>query len=217
MLCANGEKNTLNKFAIYFPIIDNNNMNIEEFRQKMAKREYVSPESGLLDAFHKFSQEALKVTMEINNKYHTPDEIRKLFSKLTGESISDTFCLFPPFYTDCGKNIKIGENVFINACCKFQDQGGITIGNNCLIGHNVTIATLNHDFDPKKRANITPAPVVIGNDVWIGSNSTILPGITIEDGAIIGAGSIVTKNVSKNTIVAGNPAKIIKKIEVQND
>ena len=156
---------------------------------------------------------ATKITVEINNKYHTPEEIVELFSELTGHRVDKTFRLFPPFYTDCGKNIILGQNVFINACCKFQDQGGITIGNNCLIGHNVTIATLNHDFNPEKRASITPNPVKIGNNVWIGSDSTILPGVTIGDGAIIGAGSIVTKNVPVNTVVAGNPAKFIRKIE----
>ncbi len=185
-------------------------MNIEQFKQAMAKREYV--DSELLEMFHKLAQDALKITAQINNGYHSPEEIRELFSELIGKKVPNTFCLFPPFYSECGKNITVGENVFINACCKFQDQGGITIGNNCLIGHNVTIATLNHDFNPEKRANINPSPVVIGDNVWIASDSTILPGIKIEDGAIVGAGSVVTKNVEKNTIVAGNPARVIKKL-----
>lgn len=188
-------------------------MNIEEFRLKMARKEYVDSTSGLLQKFHELSQEALKITSQINNSYHTPEEIRELFSKLIGKKVPDTFCLFPPFYSECGKNITVGENVFINACCKFQDQGGITIGNNCLIGHNVTIATLNHDFNPKKRANINPNSVTIGDNVWIASDSSILPNVVIGDGAIVGAGSVVTKNVPKNTVVAGNPARIIKEIE----
>lgn len=184
----------------------------DDFKKLMAARTYVDKESGLLPYFHKLSQEALQITAQINNAYHSPEEIRELFSKLIGKPVDEGFGLFPPFYTDCGKNITIGKNVFINACCKFQDQGGITIGNNCLIGHNVTIATLNHDFNPIKRANINPSPVVIGNNVWIASDSTILPGITIGDGAIVGAGSVVTKNVPENTIVAGNPARVIRKI-----
>lgn len=189
-------------------------MNIEEFRDAMAKKEYVDVKSGLLPMFHQLAQEAFKITTKINCGYHTPEEIRELFSELIGKKVPDSFCLFPPFYSECGKNITVGENVFINACCKFQDQGGITIGNNCLIGHNVTIATLNHDFDPAKRANINPNSVTIGDNVWIASDSTILPGIKIGDGAIVGAGSVVTKDVEKNTIVAGNPARVIKKIEV---
>ena len=172
-------------------------------------------EDKMLKVFNELSQEALKITMEINNKYHTPEEIIDLFSKLTEKKVDKTFRLFPPFYTDCGKNITVGKNVFINACCKFQDQGGITIGDGVLIGHNVTLATLNHDENPQKRQNIYPKPIKIGNNVWIGSNATILQGITIGDGAIIGANAVVTKNVKKNTVVAGVPAKVIK--EIKND
>ena len=192
-------------------------MNIEKFRELMLKREYVKANSELAEMFHKLAQEALKITVEINNKYHTPEEIVELFSELTGHRVDKTFRLFPPFYTDCGKNIILGQNVFINACCKFQDQGGIIIGDGCLIGHNVTIATLNHETNPENRTNIIPSPVKIGKNVWIGSDSTILPGVEIGDGAIIGAGSTVTKNIPQNTIVAGNPAKIIKKIDVNFD
>ena len=97
------------------------------------------------------SDEALKITNELNNVYRTPDEIIKIFSRLTGKNISETFRIFPPFYTDCGKNIEIGENVFINSCCNFQDQGGIRIGDNTFIGHKVVIATLNHGFEPEDR------------------------------------------------------------------
>ena len=189
----------------------------QKFRELMANGTYVVANSELHQTFHKFSQDALKITSEINNKYHTPEEVRELFSKLTESEIDETFGLFPPFYTDCGKNIKIGKNVFINACCRFQDQGGIEIGDGSLIGHNTTIATLNHDFNPAKRQNLTPSPVKIGKNVWIGSDCTILPGVTIGDGAIIGAGSVVTKSVPKNTIAVGNPARVIKEIEVNND
>ncbi len=189
----------------------------QKFRELMQKGTYVKAGSELFEAFHKYSQEALKITSEINGKYNTPEKIRELFSKLTESEIDETFGLFPPFYTDCGKNIKIGKNVFINACCRFQDQGGIEIGDGSLIGHNTTIATLNHDFNPDKRQNLTPSSVKIGKNVWIGSDCTILPGVEIGDGAIIGAGSVVTKSVPKNTIAVGNPARVIKELEVNND
>ena len=189
-------------------------MDIEEFRNYMKKGVYIEVGGEIFEMFNKLSQEAIKITTELNNKYHSPDEIVQIFSVLTGRKTDKTFRLFPPFYTDCGKNIKIGKNVFINSCCRFQDQGGITIGNNVLIGHNTTIATLNHDFNPLKRGNLTPQQVIIGDNVWIGADCTILPGVKIEDGAIIGAGSVVTKNVTKNCIFAGNPAKMIKKLEV---
>ena len=178
----------------------------------MNNNEYIDENSKVLTKFYELSENARKITMKLNNKYYTPDKIRKLFSKLINKKVDKNFRLFPPFYTDCGVNISIGKKVFINACCKFQDQGGIEIGDNVLIGHNVTIATLNHDFNPSKRNSMIAKKVKIGSNVWIGSNSIILPGVVIADGAIIGAGSVVTKNVLENTIVAGNPAKIIKYI-----
>ena len=191
----------------------NKEITLKEFCEQMATQNVVELGSDIMRLFNVYSQEALKITMEINNKYHTPEEIVDLFSKLTGRKVDKTFRLFPPFYTDCGKNIVVGKNVFINACCKFQDQGGIVIGNGVLIGHNVTLATLNHDERPQFRQNIYPKPIKIGDNVWIGSNATILQGVTIGDGAIIGANAVVTKDVPENTIVAGVPAKIIRKVE----
>ena len=185
----------------------------KEFRELMAKGSYVEAGENIFKAFHKFSQEALKITSDLNNSYHTPEEIRELFSKLTESKIDETFGLFPPFYTDCGKNIKIGKNVFINACCKFQDQGGIEIGNGVLIGHNVSLLTLNHDERPQFRQNIYPKPIKIGDNVWIGSNATILSGVTIGNGAIVAANAVVTKDVPENTIVAGIPAKVTRTVK----
>lgn len=197
-------------------IMADKEVTLKEFREQMATQNVVKLSSDMMRLFNVYSQEALKITMEINNKYHTPEEIVNLFSELTGRKVDKTFRLFPPFYTDCGKNIKIGKNVFINSCCRFQDQGGIEIGDGSLIGHNTTIATLNHDFNPSKRQNLTPSPVKIGKNVWIGSDCTILPGVTIGDGAIIGAGSVVTKSIPTNAVAVGNPARVIKEIEVNN-
>ncbi len=187
-------------------------IDLDKFRKTMASGKVV--EGTMLKTFHKLSQEAIKITMEINNKYHSEKEIIDLFSQLTGRKVDKSFRLFPPFYTDCGKNIKVGKKVFINACCKFQDQGGIEIGNGVLIGHNVTLATLNHDERPSHRQNIYPKPIKIGDYVWIGSNATILAGVTIGNGAIIGANAVVTKDVPENTIVAGIPAKVIRKVNL---
>ncbi len=161
---------------------------------------------------HGVSQEALRLTAEINGSYHTPEELRTLFSQLIGRPVDETFGLFPPFYTDCGKNIHIGRHVFINMGCKFQDQGGIFIGDGALIGHNVVLATLNHADSPRDRATMLPAPIRIGRNVWIGASATVLPGVTIGDGAIVAAGAVVTKDVPENTIVGGVPARIIRTI-----
>ena len=159
---------------------------------------------------HGVSQEALRLTAEINGSYHEPEELRSLFSQLIGRPVDETFGLFPPFYTDCGKNIHIGKNVFINMGCKFQDQGGIYIGDGALIGHNVVLATLNHAMSPEDRASMIPAPIRIGKRVWIGANATVLPGVTIGDGAIVAAGAVVTKDVPENIVVAGVPAVPIR-------
>ena len=161
-----------------------------------------------------FSQEAQKITCRLNYEYNDPDEIRELFSELIGKRVSDDFRVFPPFTTDFGKNIHLGKNVFINSGCRFQDQGGIYIGDNVLIGHNVVLATLNHEENPSKRGNLIPSPIKIGNDVWIGSNATVLSGVTIGDGAIVAAGAVVTRDVDKNTIVAGVPARYIRDIRM---
>ncbi len=166
------------------------------------------------DACNYYSQEAQKITCLMNCEYHNLDEIRQLFSKLIGREVSEDFRLFPPFTTDFGKNIHVGDNVFINSGYRFQDQGGIYIGDNVLIGHNVVLTTLNHNENPQKRANLIPSPIKIGNDVWIGSNVTIIPGVTIGDGAIIAAGAVVTKDVEKSTVVGGVPAKFFRNVKI---
>ena len=189
-------------------------MNNEEFLKLMDSGEYVVAGSDAHLAMHRLSDEARKITSEINNAYHTGEELRALFAKLTGRDVDENFGLFPPFYTDCGKNIKLGKRVFINSGCCFQDQGGIEIGDDVLIGQQVVIATLNHDLHPKKRANMLPKPVKIGNKVWIGAHATVLAGVHIGDGAVVAAGAVVTKDVPPNTVVAGVPAKVIKEINV---
>lgn len=188
-------------------------MQLNEYLNYLNSGKYVEVGSEIHQYMTKLSFEAMKITSELNNVYHEPEEIRRLFSELIGKPVDDGFVLFPPFTTDCGKNITLGENVFINSGCRFQDQGGITIGNGCLFGHNVVIATLNHDLNPEKRKNLIPKPIKIGCNVWIGSNSTILPGVTIGDNAVIGAGSVVTKDVPDDMIAVGNPAHVIRSID----
>lgn len=160
----------------------------------------------------KLNQAALQITSVMNGRYCTPDELRELMQELTGGNIGEALGLIPPFHTDCGKNIHIGDHVFINAGCKFQDQGGIFIGDGALIGHGVVIATLDHGLLPENRQDLIPRPVNIGKNVWIGSNSTILSGVTIGDNAVIGAGSVVTKDIPENMIAVGNPARVIRNI-----
>lgn len=187
-------------------------MTTEEFINVMESGEVIHAGSAIHAEMHRLSQEALRITMQINNAYHTHEEIIALMSELTGREVHNSFGMFPPFYTDCGKNTHFGKRVFINAGCKFQDQGGIYIGDDVLIGHNCTIATLNHVEDPDRRGDMTAASVRIGDKVWIGANVTILQGVTIGDGAIVAAGAVVTRDVAPRTVAGGVPAKVLKSI-----
>jgi len=144
--------------------------------------------------------------------YHTPAEIREIMGRLIGKKVDDSFRMFPPFYTDFGKNITIGKDVFINSGCHFQDQGGIWIGDGTLIGHNVVLATINHALNPEENRKNHYAPITIGAHVWIGSNAAILPGVTLGDWAVVAAGAVVTQDVPPRTVVGGVPAKVLKVI-----
>lgn len=187
-------------------------MEVKEFLERMGNRECVKAGTGMHKIMCELSNKAMQITCELNGSYHTPDEVQTLFSELTGKRVDEAFMLFPPFYTDCGRNITVGKNVFINSCCNFQDQGGITIGDGSLIGHKTVLATLNHGLAPEDRGSLYPAPIIIGKNVWIGASATVLPGVTIGDNAIIASGAVVTKNVLPNTVVAGVPAKEIKRL-----
>ena len=188
-------------------------MNLQEYLVRLNRGESVRGGSEMHAFMTEMSHEAMKITAELNGSYHTAEEIRQLFSELIGKPVDASFGMFPPFYTDCGKNITVGKNVFINTGCRFQDQGGIRIGDHVLIGHNVVLATLNHDFAPYNRATMHPAPIHIEDRVWIGANATVVPGVTIGENSIVAAGAVVTKDVPPNTIVGDVPAKVLKRID----
>lgn len=185
-------------------------MNIEKLLEHLDEGLSLHRGSENFSLMSSTSQDTMRITARLNASYHTPEEIIELMTELTGKPIDASFRMFPPFYCDFGKNITLGKNVFINACCCFQDQGGITIGDGAYIGHRVTFATLNHGFLPEDRDTNYPAPIRLGKKVWIGSGSTILQGVTIGDNAVVAAGAVVTKDVAPNTVVAGVPAKFIK-------
>lgn len=188
-------------------------MEVTDFLAAFSNGQPVRAESKAMEASGWYSQEAMRITSELNGSYHTPKEVQNLFSHLIGKSVDESFGLFPPFYTDCGKNITVGKGVFLNSGCRFQDQGGIVIEDGALIGHNVVLATLNHGLDPEERHDLFPAPIHIGKNVWIGANATVLSGVTIGENAVIAAGAVVTKDVPANTVVGGVPAKVIRRLE----
>ena len=149
-------------------------MTTEEFLHYMNSGKQVTAEDDIHQTMHRLSQEAIRITMELNTRYHTPDEINALMSELIGKPVE--VGLFPPFYT------------------------------------NTVLATLNHGILPEERHDLIPKPIRIGKNVWIGSNSTILPGVSIGDNAVIGAGSVVTKDIPENMMAVGHPARVIKSI-----
>lgn len=165
------------------------------------------------DLMNVYSVECRRLCTELNTGWHTPEEICELMSRIIGVPVGTDFRIFLPFYSDFGKNIRFGKNVFVNSLCCFQDQGGVRIGDNALIGHKVSFCTLNHDFDPAQRHILHCAPIHVGNDVWIGDGAIILPGVTIGDGAIVAAGAVVHSDVAPRTIVGGVPARVLGTVD----
>ena len=156
-----------------------------------------------------------RLVSRLNSGEKSEGEVRELLSQITGRAIDSTLWLIPPFYTDFGRNIHFGKNVFVNSACTFMDRGGIYIDDEVFIGPKVNLITINHDINPFNRNTTICKPIHIEKRVWIGVAATILPGVRIGENSIIGANAVVTKDVPSNTIVGGNPAKVIKTIDVE--
>ncbi|ALB29793.1 DapH/DapD/GlmU-related protein [Companilactobacillus heilongjiangensis] len=153
------------------------------------------------------------LVQQLNDSPHTKAETRDLVSQITNEKIDETTEIRLPFYTDFGQNLHIGKNVYISNCSMFVDLGGIYIGDNVLIGPNVTITSVNHRTNPADRRHLSFKSVYIHDNAWLGANVTVTPGTIIGENAIVAAGAVVTKNVPANTVVGGVPARIIKTIK----
>lgn len=142
-----------------------------------------------------------------------PDQLEArnaLFRQLLGQST--TFHIEPPFRCDYGENIKLGENFFANYNCTILDCAEVVIGNNVMFAPNVSLFTAAHPIDPAKRnSGIEFAlPITIGNNVWIGGNTVVMPNVRIGDNVVIGAGSVVTRDIPDNSIAAGNPCRVLR-------
>lgn len=156
-------------------------------------------------------EEARHITAELNLTYHSPEEVRQIVRKL-GVDIDDTATIRPPFYADFGKSLHIGARAFINQLCCFMSRGNITIEEDVKIGPRVNLIILNHGTDPAERRIITSQPIHIKRNAWLGAAVTVMPGVTIGENSIVGAGAVVTHDVPDNVIVAGIPARFIKNI-----
>lgn len=129
-------------------------------------------------------------------------------------SLPENLELLSPFYCDYGKNIHFGKNVFVNFNNYFMDGADITIGDNVFIGPFCGFYTASHPIDYKKRnMGLGKAlPIIVGDNCWIGANVSVMPGVKIGSGCVIGAGSIVSKDIPDNSVAAGVPAKVIRNI-----
>ena len=152
-----------------------------------------------------------ELSAQLNGSTHI-DQVRERLSEIIGSSIDKTTRIFPPFYTNFGRFISLGKNVFINHACSFLDLGGITIEDDVLIGPKVNLVTENHPLDPADRQTLLLSPIIIKRNAWVGAGATILPGVTIGENAVVAAGAVVSKDVPASTIVGGVPAIVIKTI-----
>ena len=170
-----------------------------------------TPESAAMVANVK---RATAITTKLNClTFNDADEIRTLFSELIGKKVDETFLLIPPFYTLGGVEIRVGHNVFVNQNCTFYDLGGLDIADDVMIGPNVSIITTGHPLGPSQRRTATIGrPIVIERNVWIAAGATIVGGVRVGENSVVAAGSVVTKDVPSNTLVGGNPARVIRSI-----
>ena len=152
-----------------------------------------------------------KALFHLNHAEPQSEEQKKAFEELFDGSIPEGLGIFTPTQIDFPKQITFGKHVFINHSFTAMSIGGIEFGDNVQIGPHVTIVTDNHDL--KDRYVLNCRKVVIGNNVWIGASASIMPGVHVGDNAVIAGGAVVTKDVPADTIVGGNPAKVIRKIE----
>ena len=182
---------------------------MKEEEKMLAGELYNSADKELVNKWKRANKLCNKYnSLDIDDEQERNEIIKELFSK-TGEE----FLILPNFYCDYGFNIEIGEKFFSNHNLVILDANKVIFGNNVQIGPNCGIYTSGHPLDKEERRKVEFAkPIKIGNDVWIGGNVSIMPGVTIGDNTVIGAGSIVTKDIPSNVVAVGNPCKVIKKL-----
>ncbi|MDF2503541.1 DapH/DapD/GlmU-related protein [Clostridium sp.] len=180
--------------------------------EKIQTSEFISHEDPIFTEISEIVENTLKLTSELNTGYKTPQEVRNILSKITDSKLDSSVQVLTPFNTDFGYNIRLGKDIFINKSCMFVDLGGIELENNVLIGPDVKILSVNHPLNYKNRRGVILKGVKIKRNAWLGAGVTVCPGVTIGENSVIGAGSVVTKDVPNNTVYAGVPAKFIKNI-----
>ncbi|UUV22389.1 sugar O-acetyltransferase [Paenimyroides aestuarii] len=177
---------------------------------------HIAPNHPERHVLREESYKSIALCQQINQTAN-PEEINSLLSELVGQKVDETVAIFPPFHTNYGKHLLLGNNVFINFNCTMLAWGGITIEDDVFIAPNVNLLTEGHSIQPSQRQGLQSQPIHIKKGVWIGANATILQGVTIGENSIVAAGAVVSKDVPDNVIVGGTPAKIIKQIDLINE
>lgn len=179
-------------------------------------------EQGLLFTDESEGLEEERLNCKLNMKKFNdslPTDIQErlnLISNLLGKKTNAW--IEPPFYCCYGTHITLGEGSYVNVNCSFIDDGKITIGKKVMFGPGVVIATVGHPIKPDMRHFMYTDPVTINDNCWIGANVTICPGVTIGENTVIGAGSVVTKNIPSNVVAYGNPCKVVREIgDIDNE
>ena len=167
-----------------------------------------------MEAFVANTKRAMALTPVLNRlTFDDAEQVRALFSELTGRKVDDAFRLIPPFYTAYGLEIRVGQRVFINQNCTLYDFAEVRIGDDVMIGPNVSILSAGHPVAPSERRDyLIGKPIAIERNVWIAAGATIIGGVTVGENSVVAAGSVVTRDVPPNTLVGGNPARVIRSI-----
>ena len=157
---------------------------------------------------------AIALTERLNRlPYADQDAIRAAWAELTDTEVDPTFRLIPPVYSDQGVNLRIGRRVFINHGCTLNDIGGITIGDEVLIGPRVSLITSGHPIDPAvRRRQIVAAPITVERGVWLCAGATVLHGVTVGEDSVVAAGAVVTRDVPAGVVVGGVPARVLRSV-----
>jgi len=167
------------------------------------------------DAIAETTKRAMRLTAALNKlSFDDVAKVRDIFSELTGQQADETFTLIPPFYSAYGLDLRVGRKVFINQCCTIYDMGGVDIADKVMIGPNVNIITTGHALNPaQRRAYIEARPIIIEQNVWIAAGATLIGGVAVGENSVVAAGSVVTHDAPPNSLVAGNPARIVRSID----
>jgi maltose O-acetyltransferase len=193
----------------------NNQMTAVTMPSKTEKEKMLAGERyNCLDADLDAERQQVKELLWRHNMTQAAPERQAILQQMLGHIGQDSI-VEPPFYCVYGKNITIGDHVYLNTSCIILDCNTVHIGHHVMIGPNVQIYTPAHDLQAEARIQgwEVAKPIVIEDNVWIGGGAILLPGVTIGRNAVVGAGAVVTRNVPANTVVVGNPARVLREIE----